>query len=308
MRVEADGILSIELVSPDGAPLPEFTAGAHVDLQLPGGLVRSYSLVNPQHERGRYLVAIHRDPNSRGGSRWVHEQLRPGDPIEVSPPRNNFALVEDADEVVLIAGGIGVTPLYCMAQRLHALGRRWTLHYAVRSRPRAAWLEELTKLAGEGEGQLSLHVDDEHDGVPLAIDALVSTCARDAHLYCCGPAPMLQAFERATAGRPSGNVHVEWFAAKAAPAKTGGFEVMLARSGRSLKVTPGNTILETMLDAGIEVPYSCMQGVCGACEVTVIEGTPAHRDSVLSVQEQQAGRTMMICCSGSRSARLVLDL
>ncbi|WP_045876230.1 PDR/VanB family oxidoreductase [Pseudofrankia sp. DC12] len=308
VRWEADGVLSCELVRPDGSALPPFTAGAHVDLSLPNGLVRGYSLCGDQGDWYRYVVAVNRDAHSRGGSAWIHDSLRPGQLLEVSAPRNNFPLVEDAADSVLIAGGIGVTPLLGMARRLAALGREWTLHLAVRTRGQAAFLEELRALAGDRPDRVRLHVDEEDGGKVLDLAGVLAGLGDATHVYCCGPLPMLEAFEKQAAGVPAERRHVEYFAAAQAPATEGGFEVELARTGRTVRVPAGRTILETLLEAGIACYYSCTEGVCGSCETPVLGGEPDHRDEVLTDQEKEAGGTMMICCSGSRSARLVLDL
>jgi ferredoxin-NADP reductase len=284
--------------------LPPFTAGAHIDLHLRNGFSRSYSLLNAQNERHRYCVAIQNDPVSRGGSRFIHDTVRTGDVLRISPPRNNFALAEQAEYSVLIAGGIGITPIWCMLQRLVELGRPRELFYAVRSRRRAAFVDDILALDG---GNVHLHFDDENAGGLIDLDAVVRRAAPGAHLYCCGPLPMLAAFESATSGLPAETVHVEYFAAKE-PAAAGGFEVVLARSGRTVFVPEHSTIIDALLAHGIAAEYSCLEGVCGTCETKVLEGVPDHRDVVLSAQERASNRTMMICCSGSRTSRLVIDL
>jgi len=271
-------------------------------VHLPGGMVRQYSLCNPQGERHRYVVGVKRDLNSRGGSRYMHDQLRVGTVLQVGEPRNNFPLHEEAPSTVFIAGGIGVTPIACMVDRLRQLGRPWRLHYGVRRREEAAFLQEL---AGES---LLLHVDAEHGGLPLPVADIVGRAPADAHLYCCGPAPMLDAFEAAAAGRPAALVHLERFTPALAPAVAGGFSVRLARSGRTLYVAPGASILDTLRAGGVEAQASCEQGICGTCETRVLEGVPDHRDSLLSDEERQANNVMMICCSGSKQGILVLDL
>ena len=305
---EAEGIFSYELRDPAGAALPPFTAGAHIDLNLPSGLVRSYSLVNRQDERHRYLVAVQKDRASRGGSTWVHDKLRTGDIVPVSQPRNNFPLAEDAAETLLIAGGIGVTPLWCMVQRLSALGRPFTLYYCARTRQEAAFHEKIAALEGQPGASIVFNWDGEPGGKLLDIAAVLKDAAPGAHIYCCGPLPMLEAFENAAKDLPRERVHVEYFTAKEAPAAEGGFTVVLAKSGQSFLVMPGKTILETLTDAGMNVASSCLEGVCGTCETRVLEGTPDHRDVVLTEAERKASKTMMICCSGSKSERLVLDL
>jgi len=304
----AEDVLSLELASPDGEPLAPFTAGAHIDLQLGNGCMRSYSLVNDPAERHRYVVAVHKTPASRGGSQWIHESLEAGRLIEVGGPRNNFELVEDACLVVLFAGGIGITPLLCMIRRLESLGRPWKLFYGVRSRARCAYLREIEVLGQKHPGRVNVHIDEVAGRAPMDMRSLVEQVPADAHLYCCGPAPMLADFEAATSGRPAAHVHVEYFSARQEAAVAGGFEVVLARSKRSVRVGTGASILTTLLEAGIDVMHACREGVCGACQTGVVEGEPDHRDSYLSPQEKNSGRTMLLCCSGSKRDVLVLDL
>jgi len=305
---EAECINAYELVPLAGAALPPFKAGAHVDLHLPLGATRSYSLVNPEGETRRYVIAVARDAASAGGSRYIHESVRAGDRLTISPPANNFELVEAAPRSVLIAGGIGITPIYCMVQRLAALGRPWALHYSARTRELAAFVEPLQVLAAQSGNTLVVNFDHEPGGKMLDLDAIVSAAPADAHLYCCGPTGMLEAFERAAQSLPRDRVHVEYFSAKEAPARAGGFTVVLAKTNRSVFVEEGKTILETLLEAGIDPAHSCMEGVCGTCETAVIEGVPDHRDLVLSDAEKASNKTMMICCSGAKTPTLVLDL
>ena len=302
---EADGIHSYDLRLPDGGELPRFKAGAHIDLKLSNGAVRSYSLINSEHERHRYVIAVALDEHSRGGSRHMHGRVRPGDRLVITPPANTFTLAEDAAMSVLIAGGIGITPIWCMVQRLVALKRPWQLHYAVRGRGAAAFLDELQALGGNS---VHLHVDAEAGGKVLDVAAIVRQTPANAHLYCCGPTGMLEAFETATRERPHGNVHVEYFKAREAPAITGGYTVVLAKSNQQVVVNTGQTILDALIAAGLDPARSCSQGVCGTCETRVLEGTPDHRDLVLTPSERAANRTMMICCSGSKSEKLVLDI
>jgi ferredoxin-NADP reductase len=305
---EADSINSYELISPDGGDLAPFTAGSHIDLHLPSGMIRSYSLVNDQSERNRYVIAVNNDAATRGGSKLIHETVRVGDVMTISHPRNNFALHEDAAHSVLIAGGIGITPLLSMIRRLEALGRSWELFYAARTRLTAAFLDELKNLRPDVEPNLHLNFDGEPDARMLDLSTIVKAAAPEAHLYCCGPVPMLEAFEAVAADRPSGQVHVEYFKAREKPAVEGGFEVKLARSDRTIAVQAGQTILDALLEAGISANYACTEGVCGTCETKVVEGVPDHRDLFLSKEEQEANKTIMICCSGSKSPRLVLDI
>jgi ferredoxin-NADP reductase len=294
----------------DGAPLPAYKPGAHIDLHLPNGLVRQFSLVVPDASPASYVVGVKRDPQSRGGSRYIVEQMKVGDQIKISAPRNNFPLVEDAEHVVLVAGGIGITPIWCMAQHLAALGRSWKLYYACRSRADMAFVEALEKLDGKFR---HLHFDDEAGGKVLDIAAAIAETPASAHLYCCGPNPMLKAFEAAAVSRPRNLVHVEYFtpkvdAAAGADAKLGGFWVELARSGEEYFIPEGQKVLEVLYQAGVDVDYSCELGICGACETKVISGTPIHHDSVLSEEEQASNEKVMICCCGCATERLVLDM
>lgn len=309
MRYEADGVCSVEL-APAGAggPLAPFTAGAHIDLHLPGGLVRSYSLLNGQDDASRYVVGVHLHPASRGGSRHVHAALRPGDVVTIAGPRNHFALVEDAAHTVFIAGGIGITPLLSMMRRLNALGRPWELHYAARTRAQAGFVDEVQALAAGGTGRVTIALDGEPGGVMLDLAAIVAGAPTQAHLYCCGPTGMLQAFEAATAGVPPQRVHTEYFAPRQQADTAGGFDVQCARSAKAFRVAPGQTVLQALLAQGVQVPYSCEQGICGSCEVAVLQGTPDHRDEILTPQEKAAGKTMMVCCSGAQTDLLVLDI
>lgn len=302
---EAERINSYDLRLPDGGELPPFKAGAHIDLRLANSAVRSYSLVNPEYERHRYVIAVALDEQSSGGSRNIHECVRPGDRIMITLPANNFELVEDTSHSVLIAGGIGITPIWCMVQRLAAIERSWQLHYAARTREAAAFVDEMAALGGE---KVHLHFDADAGGKVLDVASIINQSPLDAHLYCCGPTAMLGAFESATRERPRDRVHVEYFKAKEAPAINGGYSVVLAKSNKQVVISAGKTILDALIDAGLDPARSCTEGVCGSCEVRVLEGIPDHRDLVLTESERAENKTMMICCSGSKSERLVLDL
>jgi ferredoxin-NADP reductase len=309
LRHEAEDIVSVELRLLGGDQLPAFTAGAHIDAHLPNGLIRSYSLCNSPRERHRYVLGVLRDRASRGGSRCVHEQLRIGMPLEISTPRNNFPLKQQADHTVLIAGGIGITPLLCMARHLRDLGRSHEMLYFARSRKSAGFLPELREL----ETPLKTHFDDECGGPP-DLKALLATFnpAPGLHLYACGPTPMLDAFDNACAELGHGdNAHIERFASvehqPAADAQAT-YEVELARTGRAFTVMPGKSILDVLLEGGIQVEHSCCEGVCGSCEARVLAGIPDHRDSVLSASDRAMNKVMMICVSGCKTPSLTLDL
>jgi ferredoxin-NADP reductase len=287
----------------DGKPLPSAEAGAHIDLHLPNGLMRQYSLVEAAEHPAYYIVGIKRDPKSRGGSSHIHDDLRVGTTLQISAPRNNFPLNENAEHTVLIAGGIGITPIWCMLNRLEALGRSWSLYYSCRARSEAAFLDELHSKNGT-----QFHFDEESPGKFIDLSAIVSNAPKNAHFYCCGPLPMLAAYEAATASLPREQMHIEYFTSKHGVAKEGGFTIELASSGKTFEVPAGKTILQVLRDAGFVVPSSCEQGVCGACETRIISGEADHRDAILTESERAANITMMICCSGAKSERLVLDL
>ncbi|AKM31460.1 ferredoxin [Pandoraea faecigallinarum] len=309
LRFEAAGIMSIELVPVAGSStaFPDFLPGAHIDLHLPSGLVRSYSLVNAPGEPNRYVLGILADPKSRGGSRFIHDNFRVGMTLDISAPRNHFALDETAAHTVLVAGGIGITPILCMYRRLRSLGRSVKLMYCARTAQQAAFVDELNVLGGD----LTYHFDDQHDGKPASLAAFLADQPAGTHAYCCGPGVMLDAFEAACAGAGIDNVHIERFAAAPdapPPATSEGYVVTLAKSGKEVTVPAGATLLATLIAAGIDAEHSCMEGVCGACETRVLEGCPDHRDSVLSASERASNKVMMICVSGCKGDRLTLDL
>jgi ferredoxin-NADP reductase len=306
IRLEAQDIASYEFVHASKQALPPFTAGAHIDLHLTLDMVRSYSLVNAPSDTDRYVIAVQRDSEGRGGSAWMHSSPRVGDVIRASAPGNDFELEEDAQQSIFIAGGIGITPIMSMLRRLDALGRRWRLHYASRSPRQAAYVDTLRgmrSVSGEVDFCFSSSRSERID-----IAAIVRDAPADCHLYCCGPARMIDAFVTACASRAPHTVHYERFAASSAAATEGGYDVVLNRSGARLTVAPGKTILDTLLDHSIDVSYACSAGICGTCRTQVLAGKPDHRDDFLSVEEKCANDSMLICCSGSRSKTLVLDL
>jgi ferredoxin-NADP reductase len=303
IRYEARDIHLFEFAPMNGGVLPAAEPGAHVDIHLPNGIARSYSLTTPSSEPRSYTVGIKRDAQSRGGSKYIFDAMKVGQTLKISEPRNNFKLVETAGHVVLIAGGIGITPIWSMAQRLALLGRSFELHYSCRSRADMAFLDKL-----RGMKQVHLHFDDESDRRFLDLDAIVAAAPKAAHFYCCGPVPMLSAFEGSTEKLPPEQVHVEYFTPREERSLTGGFVVQLARSGKEFAIPPGKSILEVLRNAGLELSSSCEEGVCGACETPLVSGIPDHRDSVLTSTERAANKVIMICCSGCKGDKLVLDI
>ena len=308
MRLEAEGILGLELVAADGAPLPPFEAGAHIDLYLPNGLIRQYSLCNDPRERHRYRIAVLRDAASRGGSQAVHELLRIGQRLSIGAPRNLFALDEQAPRSLLLAGGIGITPLLSMAWRLHALGADFELHQCVRSAKLAAFAERLA--AVPFATHTHLHRDDGDAAQKLDLPALLAAEPAGSQLYVCGPNGFMEyVLETARAqGWAEERLHREYFAAPEAESGGGAFTLRIASSGLELQVPEDRTALEVLEDAGFDIPVSCGQGICGTCLTRVVDGQPEHRDLFLSDEEKARNDQFTPCCSRSRSACLVVDL
>jgi len=308
IRYEAKDIHSIELRPVGAAAFPAFEAGSHIDLHLGNGQVRSYSLFNPAGETHRYCVGVLKDAKSRGGSRWVHEQLRVGSTLTISAARNNFPLQEGAEHSVLVAGGIGITPILCMGRRLQAQGRPFEVLYFARSQAHAAFVAEVEALGVP----VHWHFDDARGGPPDLRSLLAARPAgANTHYYACGPAVMLDAFEKTCADLGYANAHIERFAAvevKAAADARTGYNVILKQSGKEFTVSADQTLLQALRANGVEPVTSCEDGICGACETPVLEGLPDHRDSVLSKAEREGNKTMMICVGGCKSERLVLDL
>jgi len=304
----AQGVRKLTLVHAQGRPLPEFTPGAHVDLHLPHGIVRSYSLINDRDgaSAGRYELAIGLDANSRGGSRFVHDTLQAGAALQVSSPRNHFALVESSDPVLFIAGGIGVTPIRAMARELQRRGVGWQLVYAARSRACAAFVDEFT---ASGDA-VRFHFDDEHGG-PLDVAAALAGAPGNAHIYCCGPAGLMERVKALCSDRQPQRVHFEWFNAPAAAAcapPAQGFMLKLARRKLDIVVPAERSILDVLEEHDVIIPSVCKEGVCGTCECRILSGEVEHRDSVLTDAEREANEVLMVCVSRAKGDTLVLDL
>ncbi|WP_297368671.1 PDR/VanB family oxidoreductase [Acidocella sp.] len=298
----AERIVALELTAEDGALLPPFEAGAHIDVALPNGMVRQYSLLNDPQERERYVIAVLRDPGSRGGSVCVHDDISAGMALRIGAPRNLFAL-RPTGGALLFAGGIGITPLLAMAHTLHREGRAFMLHYCARNRAAAAFADTLPW----GE-RVALHVDDEAPAQRLDAKAVLATAAPGTEAYVCGPAGFIaHVFESARAvGWDEARLHAESFAPQAMTG--GGFTLRLARRGTLVEVAANQSALAALLAAGVELPVSCEQGICGTCRTTVLAGEPEHRDNFLTRTEQARGNCFLPCVSRARSAELVLDL
>ncbi|WP_409056709.1 PDR/VanB family oxidoreductase [Streptomyces sp. SYP-A7185] len=299
MTWEADGVLSVELTHPEGKPLPAWTPGAHLDLHT-GGHVRQYSLCGDPRNGSAYRIGVLNEASSRGGSRHVHTTLRPGQSVTASEPRNHFAL-EDAPGYLFVAGGIGITPLLAMAREAARRGADWRMVYGGRTRGSMAFTDELAALGGE----VTLVPQDEHGHIDLA--AALDDLPEGTLVYCCGPEPLLAAVE---ARCPADRLRVERFSAPVVE-RTGddsAFEVECRRSGVTLSVDEDTSVLQAAEAAGITVASSCQEGICGSCETRVLDGTPDHRDFLLSEAEHAANTSMMICVSRCASGPLVLDL
>jgi vanillate monooxygenase ferredoxin subunit len=308
-RTEAQDICSLELVALDGAALPAFTAGAHIDVHLPNGLQRQYSLCNAPSETHRYVIGVLRDAASRGGSAAVHDLVAEGSTLTISSPRNLFALADAAPHHLLLAGGIGITPMLAMAEHLAATGQSFALHHCSRSHARTAFVERLG--AAPFAGKVQHHFDDGDAAQKLDIAAALANSPAATHLYVCGPQGFMDAVLSAgrAAGWPEERLHREYFgAAPVDHSNDGSFELEIASTGKVIKVLPDQTALAALHAAGIDIPMSCEQGVCGTCLTRIKAGTPDHRDQYLEPDEQAANDQFLPCCSRASSARLVLDL
>jgi vanillate O-demethylase ferredoxin subunit len=311
IRFEAIGINSYELVDPDGAELPAWDAGSHLDIHLPDGLIRQYSLCGDPADRRRYMIAVLKDENGRGGSRLLHETLQVQHIVNVSLPRNNFAIVPNAERFILIGGGIGITPLKAMAHELIASRRAFTLYYCAKGPQYAAFRDELGSLSSS-----NFHYDGGDPSQGLDIAGLLKDHAEATHLYYCGPAGLMAACARASAHWPQGTVHSEHFKAPVLAVAAGPFEtaelasdnfsVEIASTGAVFDIPVDRSIVEVLGDAGIVIETSCVSGLCGTCKVKYSSGTVDHRDFILSDEEREDHLTT--CVSRATSARLVLDL
>lgn len=307
VRSEAQGVVSLELALPNGGPLPSWLPGAHIDIALPNGLTRQYSLCSDCKDAETWKIAILREHASRGGSQFIHGHLREGSTVRVSQPRNNFKLVS-AERYLFIAGGIGITPILAMVRQAALEGKEWTLLYGGRARASMAFVDELQTIPGG-----RLHICPQDESGLLDLPRFLGQHDVGTVVYCCGPEALIDAVEARCRTWPADALHRERFApstksTKNADREKGSFEVELARSGRQLTVPPHTSLLTVLEEAGYKVTNSCRAGICGTCLVGVVSGVPEHNDDILSDEERAAGDVMLVCVSRSKSDLLVLDL
>ena len=302
--VPARDVMAIRLADPDGGAAPGWEPGAHIDVIIDETTVRQYSLCGDASDSTSLLIAVLREQNGRGGSRWMHDSLQVGDLVAIAGPRNNFDL-EPAPSYLFVAGGIGITPLLPMLRSVEASGTPWRLLYGGRTRTSMAFADEL---AARYPSHVEVRPQDEYGilDLPAALDAASDGTA----VYCCGPEPLLQAIESECRTRSNLRLYVERFAAKQRSADTDdrSFEVELRRTGKTITVDANESVLDAVLRSDVDAPFSCREGTCGTCETAVLEGVPEHRDSVLTEDEQAENDCMMICVSRSCTKKLVLEL
>lgn len=306
---EAVDICTFELVRTDGQGLPAFSAGSHIDVHLPSGPTRQYSLCNDAAESHRYLIGVLRDPASRGGSRAMHDEIEEDMTLRISAPKNHFPIASDAPHSLLLAGGIGVTPILCMAERMATIGHPFEMHYCTRNPERTAFRQRIADAAFAP--QVTLHFDDGAVTQKLDIEQVLRAMPDHTHLYVCGPKGFMDWIldSARAADWPETRLHFEFFGASVAPSTTdGAFDVQIASSGRVIRIPADRTVVQALGDAGVEVQVSCEQGVCGTCLTRVLQGEPEHKDLYLTPEEQAANDQFTPCCSRARSTLLVLDL
>jgi vanillate O-demethylase ferredoxin subunit len=303
---EAKDIITLELVDPEGKALPAFTAGSHIDVHLPNtGNIRQYSLWNDPAETHRYCLGVLRDPESRGGSLEMHGAIREGNTLKISHPRNHFHLQENPERFILLAGGIGITPLLSMAQRLHAIGKDFELHYCSRSKERTAFFDLIKN--SDFKSRVKFHFDDGGSEQLLDIPALVGRQPEGTHLYVCGPQGFMNAVINAASVWDPTMIHREYFTVQEDHEHDSGFKVMINSTGQLIDIPEDSTITEVLEQHGINIPVSCEQGVCGTCMTSVIEGEIEHHDYFLTDPEKEAGDVILPCCSRAKGT-LVLDI
>lgn len=304
---EAKDVVLLELRDVSDGALPRFEPGAHIEMLLPNGLIRHYSLLNDCRETDRYVLGVGKSADGKGGSAYVHQKLAEGAQLQISAPRNNFPLDPAAQCYLFIAGGIGITPIMSMIRWCAANDRPWRLVYAARSRQRAAFYEEIRCL---DEARVHWHFDEEQGG-HLEVAGVLQSLAEGEQVYCCGPQALMEAVQAGVAEYPPGIAHFEWFSAPKSDVPeidSGAFEIQLRHSGVSFTVPADKSILEVLEENGFSLPFSCREGTCRTCETGVCSGRPEHFDYVLSEDERAAGKSMMICVSRSIDPVLCLDL
>lgn len=306
-EIQGADVLVLDLGRADGAALPAFEAGAHVDIHVAPGLVRQYSLCSDPADASLYRLGVLKDPASRGGSVGVHEVLVEGREVQISTPRNLFPLATDARRSILLGGGIGITPMIAMAHALHQQGADFELHYCGRSRSRSAFLEALA--SAPFAGRVVTHFDDEDATQRLDLPAVLGAAQAGTHVYTCGPSGFMDWVIGGARqqGYAEDHIHKEYFQVEV-DASGASFEVVAARSNKTVQVAEGQSILEALAQVGIKIDISCEQGVCGTCMCEVLEGEPDHRDVYLTDEEKAANDQILVCCSRAKSNKLVLDI
>lgn len=302
----AEGVVVVDLRDQSGQLLPPAEPGAHLEITLPSGIVRQYSIFGDPAERHRYCIGVGWVEASRGGSRYIHESLQAGDTLEVSAPKNNFPLVTDAREYVFVAGGIGITPILSMIRWCVDRKMRWRLFYCVRSSGRAAFLEQLKNWSGCGS--VTLHVD-ETAGRLFEPSQALQGISPHAHIYCCGPTRLMEEVQASAASLGAGNVHFEWFTPIAQEhAESGSFTALIRSTGERLEVPADRSLLDVLEQHGWSVPSSCREGLCATCQTGVLSGIPDHRDTVLSHEQRRSNQHIIACVSRAKTALIELDL
>lgn len=305
---EAEDIRSFELVDPEGRLLPMFTAGSHIDVELPNGLMRQYSISNDPRDVDRYVIAVLREVEGRGGSASMHDDVKEGDTLTITAPRNNFPIHENATHHILLAGGIGVTPLLAMARDLAGRDLSFELHYCTRSPEKTAFKDAIG--SDDLKSSVTVHHDGGNPADGLDIAGMLKEVRQGANVYYCGPTGFMHACEQATEHWPMGTVHREFF--NVDPDVEFGddtaFKVIIASTGQELDVPADKSIVDVLRANGIEVETMCEEGICGTCATVLLEGDPDHRDFVLDDEEKERGEFIMVCCSRAKSPTLKLDL
>ena len=300
------GIAVFDLAATSGEMLPSFSAGAHVDVHVNENIVRQYSLCNPPGESNSYRIGVLNDPNSRGGSLQIHQEFQPGKLIKISEPRNHFSLDETQGRIVLAGGGIGITPLIAMAYELTSMGKKFELHYCTRTRGAGAFVDELKR---EFPGSVFFHYDDEDKSQLFDPKTTFEPYDKSLHIYVCGPTGFMDwvISSAKSLDYPSPQIHFEYFSADV-DTTGNAFEVYCAESDVTVQVQEGQSIVSALKEVGVKVDVSCEEGVCGTCITDVLEGEPDHRDHFLNDEEKAENDQMALCCSRSKSNRLVLDI